>query len=110
MEDLNKVARPLKLAFGTCVIFVTTPYEIYVAADTLRIEGDVGERVSEFKPKFVCKILKLGEMIHAASSGLSYLEGDTGFDTRELIKKACDPSKSIGENVQLIADVLYTDT
>jgi len=103
MDHLEKTTRPLKLAFGTCIIFVRTPDEIYVAADTRRTTIDIDDEAECLEP--ACKVVKLGtsvleKNVYAAVAGLSSHEGI--FDAFETCKRVFDPSKSIGENLESI--------
>jgi len=104
MDHSHRILRPLKLAFGTCIIFATTPDEICVAADTERTIIDFEDGTEDIEP--ACKLAKLGvnvlgENVYTATAGLTWREKHA-FDALATCKRVFGPSKSIEENLELI--------
>jgi len=94
----------LKLAFGTCIIFATTPDAIYVVADTERSIIDFEDGTESVAP--ACKIAKLGvnvlgRSVYAAIAGLTWRD-KSAFDALATCKRVFDPSKSMEGNLELI--------
>lgn len=104
MDHSHRIVRPLKLAFGTCIIFATTADVICVAADTEQTIIDFEDGTEDIEP--ACKIAKLGvnvlgENVYTAIAGLTWREKNA-FDALATCKRVFDPSKSIEENLELI--------